>query len=103
MPGKVEQEAVTGFCIGDKPAQPVNDVLFRGTLVHNHTDVIDVKGEIFEEDIPDVGDIVDASVEIRSRDAVFVDTDEKGTLSYGIHLVCLVYLVFVQDSLPRDL
>ena len=56
----MKQEAVTGFRVVHEPVQALHDVRFGGAVVDDDADVIDVKGEIFEEDIPDVGDVVDA-------------------------------------------
>ena len=75
VPGVVEKQAVARLGTFDEPHQPVEDAPARGTLVGENADVACGEAEVFDQAITQIGDIVDAALQIRPGKLVAVDAD----------------------------
>ncbi len=75
VPGVVEEKAVARLGTFNEPHQPVEDAPARGTLVGEHADVACGEAEVFDQAVTQVGDIVDAALQIRPGKFVAVNAD----------------------------
>jgi hypothetical protein len=56
----------------------MQDGLFGGPLVNQHADIFYFETEAVEEDVPDVGNVVDTALKVSARHPAVVDSDEEG-------------------------
>lgn len=81
--GEVEEEAVAGFGVFDEPSEAGEDGLLSGAAIDEDTDLFDGEAEVLEEDVAEIGDVVDAALEVGSGELVTVHADEEGFVGHG--------------------
>jgi hypothetical protein len=79
----MKEEPVPGFGVFHQPLESVENASFRGPAIHQHPDVLYGKVEIFQQNVPDIGGVVDAALKIRAGELILVDTDKKGFVGHG--------------------
>jgi len=69
----MKKKPIPRLRIFNQPPEPSDDPLFGGTLVNHRPDLLHRKTKVLEKNIPYVGHVIDAPVEIRPWDPVLVD------------------------------
>ena len=73
----MKQKGVAGFCVMDEMLQSIFHVFGRCPFVREDGDIPDGISKMFEQNIPDIGHIVDAAVKVISGSFVLVDPDQE--------------------------
>jgi hypothetical protein len=83
----MKKQAIACFSAFHQPLEPLQDAFSGCPGIHEHADILHGKAEMLQQDVTNIGNVVDAARQITAGKLIRIDADQKSLVAHDNPLV----------------